>query len=349
MMKVVDTPEKMVVSGQAVYGRFATPFRNVNLDDQKIDVFGLPVPKPLRTARLKEWAHVAIVGPEVTIGCAVVDAKYLSNAWFWAADRATGKFIEHAAQCGGGAIKTSRQLYNGQTDFKGGGFKVEIDDQLDKNQHVYHIEIKAGKDLPAIRADFVLHADWRNNNPLVVVLPAAPGRPLYTHKSVTPVSGMIAVGNRVYQLESDKYVAMLDIQKTYYPYRIFWEWATFGGYDAKGRLIGLNLCHNLIKDDETYNENCLWVEGRLHNLAPARFEYDSSDYLKPWHLKTVDGSVDLEFRPEGKRDGMTDAKVLLSDYHQPFGSFHGFVTTEDGERIEIDGIRGVTEDHKAKF
>ena len=349
MMKVVDTPEKMVVNGQAVYGRFRTPFRKVNLEDQRISIFGIPVLKPLRTLRLKEWAHVAIVGPELTIGCALVDAKYISNAWFWVADRATGKFIEHSSQAGGFAAKTSRQLYAGQSDYKAGGFKIEIDDQLEKNQHVYHVEIKAKKDLPAIRADFVLHADWRKNRPLVLVQPVADGRPFYTHKFVCPVSGMVAVGNRVYQLESDKNVAMLDIQKTYYPYKIFWEWATFGGYDAKGRLVGINLCRNLIKDDENFNENCLWVDGKMTNLGPARFEFDPKDHLKNWHIRTVDGTVDLEFRPEGKRDGLVDAGILLSDYHQPYGSFHGYVTTEDGERIDIDGLRGVTEDHKAKF
>jgi len=349
MMKVVDTPEKMVVNGEALYGRYRTPFRNVNLADARISVFGVPLIKPLRTLRLKEWSHVAIVGTDVTIGCALVDAKYLSNAWFWAADRKTGKFIEHAAQAGGGAVRTSRQLFNGRSDFRSGGFKIEINDQLDKNQHMYHVEIKAHKGLPAVRADFVLQADWRHNEPLVVVLPAADGRPFYTHKYVCPVSGVVAVGSHVYQLDPEKDFAMLDVQKTYYPYRIFWEWATFAGLDARGRLVGMNLCHNLIPDDDTWNENCLWVDGKLTNLGPARFEYDPKDYLKPWHLKTVDGTVDLEFRPEGKRDGVIDAKILLSDYHQPYGSFHGFVTAEDGERIQIDGLRGVTEDHKAKF
>jgi len=349
MMKVVETPEKMVVDGKAVYGRFDAPFRNVNLADASISMFGLPVPKPFRTCRLKEWSHVAIAGTEVTIGCAVVDAKYLANAWFWAADRETGKFIEHPAQAGGGAVKTSSQLFDGHTRFKSGGFLVEIDDQLDRNQHVYHIEIRAKGDLPAVTADFTLMADWRRNKPLVVVLPAAEGRPFYTHKYVCPVAGVVSVGKRVYQLAAEKDFAMLDVQKTYYPYKIFWEWATFAGLDAKGRLVGMNLCHNLIKDDETWNENCLWVDGKLTNLGSARFEYDPKDYLKPWHLKTVDGTVDLEFRPEGKRDGVIDAKILLSDYHQPYGTFHGFVTSEDGERIEIDGLRGVTEDHKAKF
>ncbi|HOD06863.1 MAG TPA: DUF2804 domain-containing protein [Myxococcota bacterium] len=349
MMKVFDTPEKMVVDGKAQYGRYNTPFRDVNLLDARIDVFGVPVVRPLRTLRLKEWSHVAIVGAEVTIGTAVVDAKYISNAWFWAADRKTGRFIEHAAQAGGGAINTSQQLFDGRTAFRSGGFKVDIHDNLDRNQHAYHIEIAAKGDLPAVRADFLLQFDWQKNTPLVVVLPAAEGRPFYTHKCVCPVTGVVAVGNRVYQLEADRDFAMLDVQKTYYPYKIFWEWATFAGLDGKGRLVGINLCHNLISDDETWNENCLWVDGKLTSLGPARFEYDPSDHLKPWHLRTTDGTVDLEFRPEGKRDGLIDAKILLSDYHQPYGTFHGFVTAGDGERIEIDGLRGVTEDHKAKF
>jgi hypothetical protein len=349
MMKIVETPKKMVVNGQAVYGRFKVPFRDVNLQDQKVKSGCMPLLGPFKKFRLKEWEHVAIVGTEVTIGCAMVDAKYAGNSWFWAADRKTGKFVEHAVETPGWAVSISKQLYKGKCAIKAGGYKIDIDDNLDRNEHSFHVEIAEKKGLPAIRADFVMHADWRNNQPLVVVLPAADGRPLYTHKVVCPVSGVVAVGNQVYQLEKDKDLAILDVHKSYYPYSIFWEWATFGGYDEKGRLIGLNLCHNLIKDDETYNENCLWVDGKMTNLAPATFEYDKTDHLKPWHLKTVDGSVDLEFRPEGKRDGLVDFKVILSDYHQPYGSFHGYVTTEDGERIQINGLRGVTEDHKARF
>ena len=44
-----------------------------------------------------------------------------------------------------------------------------------------------------------------------------------------------------------------------------------------------------------------------------------------------------------------DLKLVISKYLQPFGVFSGHVTTVSGERLELDSLPGVTEDHTARW
>jgi hypothetical protein len=39
----------------------------------------------------------------------------------------------------------------------------------------------------------------------------------------------------------------------------------------------------------------------------------------------------------------------MSKYVQPFGTFSGHLTAADGERVAIDGLAGVAEDHAARW
>jgi len=63
----------------------------------------------------------------------------------------------------------------------------------------------------------------------------------------------------------------MDEQKTYYPYVSFWKWATAAVYNEYGELLAFNLCQNMMTDDEDYNENCMWVDGKIYCLKAARF------------------------------------------------------------------------------
>ena len=62
-----------------------------------------------------------------------------------------------------------------------------------------------------------------------------------------------------------------------------------------------------------------------------------------------DGRIDLHFVPAGVRKEKLNAWVLASNFRQYVGTFNGTVTDEAGGKIEVKGLRGLMEDHFARW
>ena len=101
--------------------------------------------------------------------------------------------------------------------------------------------------------------------------------------------------------------------------------------------------------DAGAGENALWIDGGPCSVGPVRFDFEPSAPLAPWRVRSADGSLDLTFQPEGYRAQSLDLKLVISKYLQPFGVFSGQVTTVSGERLVLDFLPGVTEDHTARW
>lgn len=345
-----ETPDRMVESGKvARFGAFKEPFREVNLLDTEFEVRGVALPRFGRDLRLKEWEHFGIVHDEFYMGMVIFDAKYLGTSFFYAFNRKTGDFFEHARTSATAPISVARELWHGECLFRHLGYFMEFENRLDIGVHRLRVEIRSRGRRPEVRADIRVLEDLDRFEPLVIVSPVADNRPLYTHKSACPVEGSVELGGKKLSLDPERHVGLMDVQKTFYPYNTFWEWSTFGGFDPGGRLVAMNACRNFINEDEKYNENCTWVDGRISMLSAARFEFDKSRLLEPWRITTTGGELDLTFHPEGERKGRMNLGLLMSDFHQPFGRFEGKIVGPDGKAVEVDDRFGLCEYHLARF
>ncbi len=349
MHALLPTPEKAVENGRvASFGHFQTPFTHLNL--LETDLFGLPVGRAfVNRMRLKQWQHHLIVHPEFSLAFAVVNTGYMSSTFCYVLDRATGEITEYHKQSHGGTSRLSRELWDDRCAYPSNGYDISIENRLSEGLHRIRIDIAGRGTKPGIRADLELLENLEEIQPLVTVLPIAENRPLYTHKAPVPVRGEIALGDRSVTLDPARDTALIDVQKTFYPYNTLWRWATCAGFDADGRRIALNLVQNMIQNDDTYNENVLWVDGKLSGWGGARFEFDPKDTLKPWSIETTDAKCRLNFTPTGERAERIDLGLILSDYHQPFGTFEGTVTDNEGNVYELKDFFGVTEYHLARF
>jgi Domain of unknown function (DUF2804), C-terminal/Domain of unknown function (DUF2804), N-terminal len=350
MRELKDTPPRMVVDGQvAEFGAFREPFREVNLLDVELEIGGKKVPRALREYRLKEWEHFGIISSDYYFGMVIFDAKFMGTSFFYAFNRSTGEFFEHERTSVAGPLRVARELWHGECYYRNIGYSMEFENRLDSGMHRLRAEIKGRRGKPPIQAEVFVLEDIGRYQPLVQVSPVAPNRPLYTHKTAAPVEGRVTLGSLEVQLDPETDVALMDVQKTYYPYRTFWKWTTFGGRDSSGRLIGMNACQNFISDDENYNENCTWVDGEITLLSAARFLYDENALLEPWKISTTGGEMDLTFKPQGERAGKISIGVVMSDFHQPFGTFEGRMAGPDGSTVKVDKLFGLCEHHLARF
>ncbi len=345
-----ETPARMVSGGQvSEYGAFTGPFREVNMLDIDLVIKGRKAPRIVRDFRLKEWEHFGVITDDYYFGMVIFDAKFMGTSFFYMYDRNTGEFFEHERTSVGGPVRVSRELWHGECYFRHYGYGMEFENRLDSGLHRLRVEIAPRKGKPEINAEIYLLEDLEKLQPLVIVSPISDNRPLYTHKAATPVEGTLTVGDREIRLHPEKDVGLMDVQKTFYPYNTFWKWATFAGHDESGRFIAMNACQNIIEDDETYNENCTWVNGEITLLGAVEFEFETGDLMKPWRIHAPDGGLDLTFCPEGKRVGRTNAGVIMSDFNQPFGKFTGTMAGPGGETLQVDGPFGLCEWHLARF
>jgi hypothetical protein len=95
-------------------------------------------------------------------------------------------------------------------------------------------------------------------------------------------------------------------------------------------------------------ENALLVGTRLHKLHDeVGWEYDASDWLRPWRIQGA--RVDVTFTPFHERAARTDLLVVASETHQCFGHFAGWGVDDGGERVSLDGLVGWAEEARNRW
>jgi hypothetical protein len=242
-----STPPQPVFYGQLHFGVFREPFEKLNLVDA--DIYGHRwAPRWWRNLRLKEWQHFAIVDDEFFCGFAVFDAKFMAVSFFYVYDRVRHELIEHKRTTfQRRAIHVPELLYHGDGYFRQPGYQIRLQNRLRQGIHRLNVDIRGRDKLPSVQASFTLFEDLTRIQPLIVVLPVNTyRRPMYTHKAACPVEGSLQVGDRQWTLSADKNRALIDVQKTFYPYQAFWKWATFAGTDQNGQPVAVNLTQNMI-------------------------------------------------------------------------------------------------------
>ncbi len=183
---------------------------------------------------------------------------------------------------------------------------------------------------------------------LNVVIPWSDHRFQFTSKQHTiPASGSIILGGRKYSAKGS--YACLDFGRGKWPFSSFWNWSGGSGI-SEGHRIGLNFGAGWT-DGTGMNENGICVDGVLTKISEDLiFEYDRSNYMKPWRIKSVHSDlVDLEFIPFFERVAKTEALILGSEVHQMIGRFTGSVKDSDGKAYKISNFIGWAEDHKARW
>ena len=166
---------------------------------------------------------------------------------------------------------------------------------------------------------------------------------MYSQKGCMAVEGELSIGDQRVQFRSSDSFLLMDDHKGYYPRIMRWDWVTGGGFDARGRRIGVNLTRNDSIDPERYNENCVWVDGRVQLLPAVTFRRRPELTPEVWEIRDRNGEVEVDFEIELDGHVRVNAVVVQSRYRGPFGRLRGQVAG-----IELDGLFGMGEDFYLK-
>jgi hypothetical protein len=165
---------------------------------------------------------------------------------------------------------------------------------------------------------------------------------MYSTKVLMPMTGEFNFKGERFMFEAPDAMGVMDDHKGFYPYAMHYDWVSGFGVDAKGRRVGFNLTDNQVKDQEQYNENCLWISNRIYSLPPVKVTRPSGP-MGEWVIQDTEGLVDLIFLPEAANDMRFNLGIAAGDYHGPFGSFKGMIRNGTGEKIEAERLFGAGE------
>lgn len=359
------TPERIVDAGHVHVGRFDRPFRTVNLHEAPARhllsrlrdgrLGGLE--RAWRKMRLKQWHYASVATPRLFLGAVVFDAGYVGVGFAYVVDRTTGHAREWSKTVPlARGVSIAANSTDGVSRFAAAGFG-EIVFENDGDSGTRRLRIRL-EEREGLEVDLAMRERAEEVEPVIAVGEPEPGRWLYTHKAYgLPAGGTIASGDWRETTAIGEALAGLDWNRGYRLTETYWNWAAAAGRDARGRTVGFTFTSHVpvagtgreAPAHDTANDSAMWLDGRVVDLGGLRFEYDPAEILLPWRIRDARGLVDLEFQPLGERVEDLDLKVIISRFHQPYGTFRGVLRSPAGEAFSIADVFGVTEQHFARW
>jgi hypothetical protein len=156
-----------------------------------------------------------------------------------------------------------------------------------------------------------------------------------------PASGTVRVGSKTMNFVPGTDVGGLDWGRGVWTYKNTWYWGSASGMVA-GYRFGFNIGYGF-GDTSNATENMLFFDGKAHKLDQVAFSLDDEDVMKPWTFTSNDGRFELVMKPLLDRRDQTDFGIIKNLGHQVFGRYSGWVTLDDGSRLEIIDLLGFAE------
>lgn len=305
--------------------------------------------QPNRFDRLrmhKKWLYGFVATREVATLFAVVDLGYSSNAFVLALDYASGRVLVDEGVLG---LPAPMVKVN---DHPGAGLDVDFR-RLDGRWRAwrtfgderFHAHVRLGVPVPLRKPKLELTWDLLAAGAapaLTVIAPVDGGVVNVTQKWAGLLSfGALEADGRRWSLDGG--VGGLDYTHGYLARKTAWRWAFACGRLDDGTPFGLNLVEGFNESRDDVNENALWLGTQLVPLARARFVWNPNDIFAPWHVRTTDGAVDLQFRPLGAHQELRDLGLIKSSFKQPVGLWTGELKV-GGHTYTVKDAPGVSED-----
>lgn len=330
------------VNGSPAFGSYQGELVEVDLQRLGSD-YRLALPE--RWIRLKKWTYSLVATPEVIALFAIVDLSYSGNAFAVVVDRRDKRVLFDGSFMGAPAPLTRVNAHPGEgldASFRSLGASFRCHRGAGRERYRIEVDARTSPVLgPRLRWDGEVLAVGGPPALTVIAPVGGNGSVNVTQKWAGLLAfGSLRVGDRSFVLDGG--VAGMDYTHGYLARHTAWRWALGVGRLTDGTPVGLNLVEGFNETSTDANENALWIGRRLIPLDRARFDFNRADPLDGWSVKTVDGALDLRFKPLHAHREDRDYKLIRSHFVQPVGTFEGTVQI-DGETLPLQ-LAGVTED-----
>lgn len=344
--KSVPTPKSLIdENGQVVFGTFDKEFEMMQLTKANHPVHAL-FPNFLNKSRLTLWEASEIHLEQGVLLSVVCDMTIFGMILYVFYDKRTKKVTSWSTNLPSKKTVIAPNLLNGSiAEAKTEEASVQYVNHFEQGKSSLkgHFNSKKAGSLE-VQIDFE-----RLSLPCVVSIPFGKNKPLYSQKDFFKITGYIVVNGERMET-SGASTGVIDDHRGYYPYRMHYDWVTTMGktiIDGKESFIAFNLTRNQSINQEDYNENLIWLEGKTSLLPPVNFERNPEDTV--WTIKDEHDMVNLTFDVRDKFLMIAKPLVILIDYHVAFGEIKGYIRDTTGKKYVLDGMMGMGEDKTMRF
>jgi len=303
--------------------------------------------------RIKEWDYYCISDGNVVLALTIADNSYMSM------ESVSLLVLDENRQA---TCSSIAPLSLGKYHFPSTSEKGDI--AVEKEGYALRFENDGEKRVLTVRWD-----KFANNKPLTarIVLTDEPEDSMviatpfpkkktafyYNQKiNCLRAEGDITHDGRTYVFDKATATAVLDWGRGVWTYNNTWYWGSASGY-VDGVPFGMNLGYGF-GDTSAASENMLFYDGKAHKLDQIDFGIPQTadgkdDFMRPWHITSSDGRLDLIFTPAMDRASRTSVVVIESDQHQVFGHFTGKAVLDDGTELPIKDLMGFAEKVKNRW
>ena len=365
--RAVPTPKDLVdENGKVVFGTFDKEFETMELLRSKKPT---KAPDFLRKFKLTLWEATEVHLKNGVLLAVVCDMGIFGKQLNMFYDKRTHKVYCWDTQIKSKDTVIAPNLLNGSvaeaaSDF---GFVKYVNNFQDgkaelSGKHtgkclitVPNEEKKASESVKDNWGEASIEYDFKLTNlsdPCVVSIPFpySDNRTLYSQKNFFKAEGKLII-NGEEMISDDETTAIIDDHRGYYPRRAHYDWTTTMGkcdVDGEKKWLAFNLTHNQSIDEEAYNENILWLEGKSSLLPPVKWTrtVESKDFTNysEWTVKDEHDMVNLKFKVRGMNPMILHALIVNIDYYVVWGELEGYIRDEDGKKYVLDGMMGMGED-----
>ena len=373
--RAVPTPKDLVdENGKVVFGTFDKEFETMELLRAKKPT---KAPDFLRKFKLTLWEATEVHLKNGVLLAVVCDMGIFGKQLNMFFDKRTKKVYCWDTQIPSKETTIAANLLNGSiaeaksdvgfvryvNNFQDG--KAELSGKHTVNEKSFCLVTQGREDKTAVEcikenkvydpAQATIEYDFkltRLSDPCVVSIPFpySDNRTLYSQKDFFKAEGSLII-NGEEMLSDDETVAIIDDHRGYYPRRAHYDWVTTMGkceIDGEKKFLAFNLTRNQSINQEDYNENILWLEGKSSLLPPVTFtrSVETADFKNyaEWYIKDEHDMVNLTFKVYGINPMVLHAVVVNIDYFVAWGELEGYIRDEDGKKYVLDGMMGMGED-----
>jgi hypothetical protein len=178
---------------------------------------------------------------------------------------------------------------------------------------------------------------------LATPFPEDPREFFYEQKIVNmAASGEAEAGDRKISFPAGEAWAVMDWGRGAWPRKLMWRWGAAAG-KAGDVSFGFNI-GNGFGDMNAASENLVVYDNAGHKLDRVIWDYDTKEYMKPWHFRGNDGRFEMTLEPIYDQHVGANFLVKSAHLHKLYGYYSGSVVLNDGRRVEVDKIMGFAEE-----
>lgn len=333
-------PDYPVVNGIPEFGSFSGPFGHFDIRGMKRPYGDFPIPGFITNVRIMETLRFLFCDEDNIGEIEIFNAGYFSfmETTLW--NRKTKHRIAYRRILPPGRIKFPLSFANTVTACRVPGRFVKIHARLQKKLIHADFDFVGSDARPPCEARLEMNLSASGFAELSSLIPyKVKRRSLVSYQVTAPLHGWIGTGYDDHQIMEQTGIGFFDVRKAYYSLRTKGS-SVIGMGRIDGRLISFQLANPVSHDSARYNDNVLFIDGKVWPLPSVRITrpYGVQD---DWVIQDTESMVDLVFSPISDSARKLSAFVVRTDYHTVYGTFDGVLLTGDGEKITLRAIPGI--------